>query len=438
MLLANLFVSSLFAQSGWYSVFANSSTYLQSNFFTDANTGYAVGIKYGPFPIVLKTTNAGVNWIGQSTPQEDSVNFFYRWVFFTDMNTGFIAIANLANVNIGRILKTTNGGNNWFNTPLPVDYHMTTVFFINSITGYACGRQTILKTTNSGESWMYQDPGVSYYLFGICFTDANSGYVVGNAGTILKTTNGGNNWNQLNSGTGQYLWGLYFADTNTGVAVGGSPNNTENIILRTTNAGNNWSVIPYSGSSCLLWSVRFVNSSTGWITGWCGQVVKTTNGGLSWYNQIVPVIDFRTSFFTSANTGYAVAEFYGSVWKTTDGGGSFVAVDPVETRVPSGFLLYQNYPNPFNPATKIRFDIPPYKGGQGDVPPLYEKGEKGGFVTLKVYEALGREAAILVNQRLSAGTYEVEWNASNYAGGVYYYKLSTDNYSETKKMILIK
>jgi len=97
--------------------------------------------------------------------------------------------------------------------------------------------------------------------------------------------------------------------------------------------------------------------------------------------------------------------------------------------IAENYKLYQNYPNPFNPSTKIKFDIPQS--------PLYERGE-GGFVNLKIYDLLGREVATLVNQQLKPGTYEVEWDGTNYPSGVYFYKLSTDSFNESKRMVLLK
>jgi hypothetical protein len=88
---------------------------------------------------------------------------------------------------------------------------------------------------------------------------------------------------------------------------------------------------------------------------------------------------------------------------------------------PIDYKLLQNYPNPFNPSTKIRFEIP-----------------KTGFVNLAVFDMLGREIEVLVNEKQSVGTYEVSFNASQYSSGVYFYRLTTDGFSETKKMILLK
>ena len=85
------------------------------------------------------------------------------------------------------------------------------------------------------------------------------------------------------------------------------------------------------------------------------------------------------------------------------------------------YRLYQNYPNPFNPATNIKFTIP-----------------KSGFTSLKVYDAMGREVASLMNSRLEAGEYTADFNASNLSSGVYFYKLLSGDFSEVKKLLLIK
>ncbi len=89
--------------------------------------------------------------------------------------------------------------------------------------------------------------------------------------------------------------------------------------------------------------------------------------------------------------------------------------------IPNGYVLEQNYPNPFNPNTKIRFSI-----------------SSNEFVTLKVFDVLGNEVANLVNEELTSGIYQYDFDASNLSSGVYYYKLKAGSFSETKKMILIR
>ena len=108
-----------------------------------------------------------------------------------------------------------------------------------------------------------------------------------------------------------------------------------------------------------------------------------------------------------------------------------IGIQPISSEVPQHFELNQNYPNPFNPATKIRFNIPTPLN-----PP--EGGKFGSLVILKIYDALGREVIVLVNESLAPGTYETDFDASNLPSGVYFYKLSSGEFTESKKMILIK
>ena len=100
---------------------------------------------------------------------------------------------------------------------------------------------------------------------------------------------------------------------------------------------------------------------------------------------------------------------------------SLVGINQISTEIPSEFKLYQNYPNPFNPVTKIQYALP-----------------ENADVKLTVYDVLGKEVETLVDKIQTAGYYEAEWNAADYPSGVYYYKLSAGDYSETKKMVLIK
>ena len=83
--------------------------------------------------------------------------------------------------------------------------------------------------------------------------------------------------------------------------------------------------------------------------------------------------------------------------------------------------MQQNYPNPFNPVTNINFSVP-----------------KPGLVKLTVYDVSGREAAVLFNGELSAGTYNYDFDASQLASGIYFYKLEADEFAQTKKMVLVK
>jgi hypothetical protein len=89
--------------------------------------------------------------------------------------------------------------------------------------------------------------------------------------------------------------------------------------------------------------------------------------------------------------------------------------------IPNSYSLFQNYPNPFNPVTQINYDIP-----------------KKGFVILKVFDILGREVAKLVNEEKQPGSYIVDFDGSNFASGVYFYKLEVNEFTDVKRMVIIK
>ena len=108
--------------------------------------------------------------------------------------------------------------------------------------------------------------------------------------------------------------------------------------------------------------------------------------------------------------------------------------DDKSSIVPNEFQLYQNYPNPFNPSTTISFSIPTLPSSS----PLRKGRNEEGFVTLIVYDILGSKIATLLNEEIIPGFYEIEFNGSNLSSGIYFYKLSSPNYSETKSMILLK
>jgi hypothetical protein len=98
-----------------------------------------------------------------------------------------------------------------------------------------------------------------------------------------------------------------------------------------------------------------------------------------------------------------------------------VGVEREYSTIPSDYVLNQNYPNPFNPSTTIRFAI-----------------QQSELVSLKIFDVLGNEVANLVNEELTAGSYKVQFDATSLTSGIYFYQIITSNYSETKKMNLIK
>ncbi|MEE9430689.1 MAG: T9SS type A sorting domain-containing protein [Melioribacteraceae bacterium] len=108
-------------------------------------------------------------------------------------------------------------------------------------------------------------------------------------------------------------------------------------------------------------------------------------------------------------------------------------VNTNEKKIPNEIKLFQNYPNPFNPSTTINYNIPKIASSH-----LAKGRTKVGFVTLKVYDILGKEVTTLVNQKQKPGSYKVNFNASTLASGIYFYRLRAKNFVQTKKLILMK
>jgi hypothetical protein len=149
-------------------------------------------------------------------------------------------------------------------------------------------------------------------------------------------------------------------------------------------------------------------------------VFQSIDEGASWvsFNSGLPAVEVYDMKYKQAAGIILAATHDRGCW--TFDLGSVLGVDPYSV-IPKEFTLSQNFPNPFNPETKIKFGLP-----------------KSGSVKLNIYDASGRVVSELINQNMNPGTFEVTWNASNYSSGVYFYKIESEGFTETKKMILIK
>lgn len=400
--------------------------------FADSNTGWILGENY-----IYKTSDGGNLWIPQdSTGGEGTAltvlnanTVFYSFVTIPD---------SIYELHPRGLKRTTNGGITWQIVDT-ISFLWNDIQFINDQVGYGGGRSLpvshpmLRKTTDGGSTWftVWSDTG-PYYIEGIHFINTDYGWIVQYNAVILKTTNGGVNWTVSDSirpypNSWLPLRDITFITPDSGWIVGGISGDA--IIARTTDAGSQWSYQVFSGSS--LREVKFFNSNVGWF---CGAnnfepfIAKTTNGGETWVTQYQ--LPFSSNGAESismidTNLGWTVNSL-GEVYKTTNGGVSFIGGEAAN-ELPTDFVLFQNYPNPFNPTTKIHFEIP-----------LLGGDERGGLVTLNVYDILGNEVAALVNEEKPAGEYEVEFNGSSLSSGVYFYQLKAGTYSETKKMLLLK
>jgi photosystem II stability/assembly factor-like uncharacterized protein len=426
-LLSLLISNTCYSQSGWFELNSGIANDLYCIHFVNSNTGWvAAGSQ------ILKTTSGGINWTIQN------IGGNIRSLSFVNLNTGYCCG--------GGVYKTTNGGTNWMPLNITGTLGYYTVFFLDSNNGFigGAGSQSGLfaKTTNGGVNWDYL---FSVDLIGsLFFTNINTGFssvMTSMQGIIyiLKTTNGGVNWAY------NYSWSypaalqpsIFFTNDSTGFASGYVDNNGYHAaIIKTINKGYSWVRKFYARGT--LSSIFFVNQNVGYSVGIDsgyspGLIVKSTNSGENWFKQLCPTtLNLRSVFFVNENVGYACGNS-GVIIKTTDGGGPPLGIEQKTNEIPQSSSLSQNYPNPFNPVTRIKFSLPvPSKGGAWK------------NVRLVIYDILGREVATVIpppgggQEGLKPGSYEVTWDGSRYASGVYFYKLVTDEYVETKKMVLIK
>ncbi len=167
-------------------------------------------------------------------------------------------------------------------------------------------------------------------------------------------------------------------------------------------------------SSGALWAGFATQNGFNYL--WHG-IFYTTDNGSSWNYAGLDSISVR-ALVVYGDTVFAVTYNDGLYALTKSGGTNGVRILP---STPNAFALAQNYPNPFNPATNLQFTIGSTQA-----------------VSLKVYDLLGREVSTLVHEKLNPGSYTIPWNASSFASGVYFYRLESGSFVETKKMVLMK
>jgi photosystem II stability/assembly factor-like uncharacterized protein len=437
------------------------------------------------FAIPLNPPNG--SWNRQIMPDLHGATL--KDITFTDSLTGY-AVTSVDSFNTGYILKTTDGGDSWF-TSLSESSGFTKLGFVNNMTGYvgryiAANNNTLYRTTNGGGSWIVVNTPTDVKPVDLSVLSADLLWIVDDipfAGGVFRTTDGGISWERQFNGNNPS--GIYMHNERIGFITGG----TSASFRKTTDGGFNWSTIP--GGPFL--EIFFIDSLTGWKAN--GDMKKTTDGGLNWVTQILPtggiilnsgiagfsVLNRDTIFGAGGNISNGGVHRRGILYRTTNGGENWLFQIPdtsfgigifrdvqfinnnigwgfgskanssgvywnihttnggdttfvlgltqISSEIPEEFRLFQNYPNPFNPMTKLKFQM-----------------SKKGFVHLIVYDITGKQIAVLINQELSAGTYETDFSSRssgfNLSSGVYFYRLTvTDGkkiFADTKKMILLK
>lgn len=389
--------------SQWFTQPSGTTNTLKAVYFVNENTGFIIGEN-----LILSTSNAGLNWNNSILQGRNND------ILFVNNNTGFICSDS------GKIHKTTNTGVSWNLINSGTSNTLMRISFQNENTGIVVGfNRTILKTINSGISWInLLTNNDTLNFFGCKIIDNDNYIVTGSSSSIYRTTNSGADWIPSTMGVVNPLWVPAFINDNTGWITGCC-----GMFIKTTDAGVNWSPEIYLTLGYTLYTMKFINNTTGYVCGDNGILYRTTNEGNSWDSTATGTNEILYSMFmVNQNTGWAVGN-YGTILKTTNGGGPgyTIGIQPISNEIPKHFSLSQNYPNPFNPATKIKFEIP-----------------KLSNTKVTVFDILGKEVMTLVNEEITPGIYEIDFDGSKLASGIYYYNLITNNFSITKKMVLVK
>jgi len=383
--------------------------------FVDSLTGWAAG----EAGTIIRTTDGGNSW----EIQNSTVQTFITDIFFLDRNFGWAATIEDAFPFRSVILKTANGGENWSAVYFPDSTeYIRTIYFLDTLNGFV-GGSYIAYTTDGGTNWLQSEVDSNfvsnYPIYNFSFYNNQFGYACGGridrAGVIWRTTNSGLNWTAQGISADE-VFDLFIFDSLNALALSGDP---EGLFLmadiKTTNAGITW-----SNDSLSFFGLSFAIDFRTYNEGWSASGYKfllTTNRGENWSEFETPdgavIYDLQ---FTDPRNGYAVGD-----------SGVILKFDPNLADVKSGlnipneFILYQNYPNPFNPLTSISYVI----------------GIRQ-FVSLKIYDVLGNEILLLIDEEQSAGNYSIDFDASGLPSGIYFYQLRAGEFVQTKKMVYLK
>ncbi len=416
--------------------------------FANGKTGFGVGGAGN----IIRTQDSGETWQSYSSPIQST---FLRDISFIDSTTGVVTGWD------GEILRTTNGGASWDSRWSAGYGYFNSVVLKDSAGFVAGGAGTILSTTNQGVDWEIHKSGTANNLNGINFHDSTA-LAVGDSGLILRSTNMGVSWTPVQSGTNWGLQSIAMVDDDTMIIVGGEPYiDKGGLILRSTDKGISWTnilgVTPFIinrvavyenvavavslrgiiyvstnygrtwtqrslGIQDDLYGIALGSKGNGIICTGSGGVYSTSDTGKSWIDEKSVTASWLYSVsFLKSNTAIMVG-LYSTILQLITSASTTVdqSFSPLNL-TPKQYRLNQNYPNPFNPSTKISYRLP-----------------KSSFVTLKVYDIIGREVSMLVNETQNAGTYEVSFDASHLASGVYFYRLEVGSFVQTKKLVVVK
>ncbi len=416
IILLSVLYSDVHSQSYWKSISSPVNTNLRNCTFTDDLNGWAAGDE----GVIIHTSNGGNTFVIQNS----GISFYINDIFFLNNRLGWV-VANEFLFSGTTILSTSTGGVDWTSSLFPdTSKFFRTIYFRDSLNGFMGGfGGAIYKTTNAGVSWLASNVDSSEFsgfpVSRITFSSPLIGFACGGytdvAGVIWRTSNGGFNWS-AGAYSPEPFYDFYIKDSERLICAGGDFEYGVQI-TNTSNAGLNWvyTSLKLFGQA---YSIDFRTPYEGWMSlGYSLNWAVTYDSGNTWVS--IPVIENAEIYsvdFTDSLHGWAVGN-NGAILKYVP---ASVNIN-IKSGTPEVFSLDQNYPNPFNPSTVIKYS-------------LKEKG----FTVLKIYDLLGKEIAVLVDEDQNAGIYSERFEGSNLPCGIYYYTLRSGNSSVTKKMVILK
>ncbi len=345
---------------------------------------------------VLETTDGGLTWTEHNAPLAAAD------IYMVDENIGYLGATN------GMVYRTENGCQTW-------SYHGHLLSYLYDLdfpprpaqNGYAGGKNGKMAHITPQGVFPY-DLGLAGNVYCIDFPSVERGYAILDYQMIIFFLDG--EWHVEASYPYAVKGWLFFLNDTLGWCVGDRFLKTEVGIDWYTTSVNTILEGPLTG-------VFFIDQNIGWAVGTVGQIFYTYDGGLEWIKlQHNLTRGFLNGVhFTSPTNGY-INGGNKILLKYTE-----LAAVGDEEEMPAEFMLEQNYPNPFNPSTKIKFEVP-----------------NSSVVSIIVYDVLGREVQELLNEFKPAGSYEIIFDGTGLPSGVYFYKLQSENFIQTKKMLLVR
>ena len=264
-----------------------------------------------------------------------------------------------------------------------------------------------VEPTRCEGSAVFVDTGQNVYVTG--FSDVTSPIYNTGCVTVKYNSSGVQQWAAVYNGPTYSAFGRRIClDADKNVYVGGYSADGPQL-------GYDYLTLKYDSNGIQKWAEVYDNAGSDFDFEWDMTIDKDKN-----------------VYVTGQSGGVNTGDDFATIKYSQP-----IGIHSISSSLPKEYKLYQNYPNPFNPSTKIRFELrPPLNplSRERDVP----LSKEGTLVSLIIYDILGREVATLVDEQLKPGSYEVEWDASAYPSGVYFYRLQTESFSETKKLILSK